>query len=102
MFKYNSSQFALQKLITQVLQVVNLKFALIYRAAAVKKSFTTMMAFENLPNLLNWPLNLKLIFFFCSLKLSMMTPMKRLRVKKEPKILVLCPIFATYEPHLVC
>ena len=53
MFKYNSSQFALQKLITQVLQVVNLKFALIYRAAAVKKSFTTMMAFENLPNLLN-------------------------------------------------
>ena len=28
-----------------------------------------------------------LIFFFCSLKLSMMTPMKRLRVKKEPKIM---------------
>jgi hypothetical protein len=28
-----------------------------------------------------------LIFFFCSLKLSMMTPMKRLRVKKEPKMM---------------
>ena len=26
-------------------------------------------------------------FFFCSLKLSMMTPMKRLRVKKEPKMM---------------
>ena len=26
-----------------------------------------------------------LIFFFCSLKLSMMTPMKRLSVKKAPK-----------------
>lgn len=26
-----------------------------------------------------------LIFFFCMLKLSMMTPMKRLRVKNDPK-----------------
>jgi len=29
----------------------------------------------------------KLIFFFCWLKLSMMTPMKRLSVKKEPKMM---------------
>lgn len=28
-----------------------------------------------------------LIFRFCWLKLSMMTPMKRLRVKKEPKMM---------------
>lgn len=28
-----------------------------------------------------------LIFFFCWLKLSIMTPMKRLRVKKEPKMM---------------
>lgn len=28
-----------------------------------------------------------LTFFFCSLKLSMMTPMKRLRVKKDPKMI---------------
>lgn len=28
-----------------------------------------------------------LIFFFCWLKLSMMTPMNKLRVKKEPKMM---------------
>ena len=28
-----------------------------------------------------------LIFFFCWLKLSMITPMKRLRVKKEPNMM---------------
>lgn len=28
-----------------------------------------------------------LIFFFCWLKLSIMTPMKRLSVKKEPKMM---------------
>ena len=28
-----------------------------------------------------------LIFFFCSLKLSIMTPMKRLSVKNEPRMM---------------
>ena len=32
-------------------------------------------------------LGMKFTFFFRALKLSMMTPMKRLRVKKEPKIM---------------
>jgi len=34
-----------------------------------------------------WKRDWTLIFFFCWLKLSMMTPMKRFRVKKEPKIM---------------
>ena len=29
----------------------------------------------------------RLIFFFCWLKLSIITPMKRLRVKKDPKMM---------------
>ena len=34
---------------------------------------------------LNLYKNVGMTFFFCMLKLSMMTPMKRLSVKKEPK-----------------
>lgn len=63
MFKYNSSQFALQKLITQVLQVVNLKFALIYRAAAVKKKFYNYDGFWKFAQLAELTFKLKTYLF---------------------------------------